>query len=762
MTKYYTIALLSLKLICCDLLAQERLPVGANPRAIEFKYFPNRVYAVIWRNWNLVEPARIAKTIGCRAKDVNAIAESMGLPPAEKIPPDYKRRMYITVLRRNWHLLPYDQLLTLLDMSPDKLAFSLREDDFLFIKLGKLKPECPHLVYSPPDEKALDRAEEIKRLVQKYFKEALARPAEPRFSFVRQLSSVDNLPKSTTVIQKPGEKGLRFIYSYFGVFGDPLIDTSLDPYPEGLLSRLAAKGVNGVWMHVVLNQLAPGGKDFPEFGAGYSERIANLRRIVERAKKYGIQVYLYMNEPRAMPSSFFKNRQEMAGVQEGDFIAMCTSNNKVLQWLSNSLIYVFKQVPDLGGVFTITASENLTNCASHGNQKDCPRCSKRSYADIITEVNKAIADGVHKGNPDAKVIVWDWGWHDGDTPDIIAKLTKSVWFMSVSEWAKPIERGGIKSSVGEYSMSVVGPGPRARRNWALAKAAGLKTVAKVQFNNTWELSAVPWLPVLDLVAENTANLVKDDIDGVMLSWSLGGYPSPNLEIAQAFAQNPNAEPDAVLNALAVKRYGKNAAPFARKAWTAFSKAFQQFPFNIGVLYKAPQQYGPANLLFSKPTGYTATMVGFPYDDLNGWRSIYPAEVFARQFEKVTQGWKKGLDSFNKVVPLSDPEKKDAAQEDWQIAKAAYLHFASVTNQIRFIMDRDSLLKNNLTEIEKRVLKKQINVILDSEINLAVELFEITREDSRIGFEASNQYYYVPQDLMEKVINCEFVRKKLLK
>ena len=760
MTKYFTITLFSLTLICCNLLAQEQLPLGANQPAIEFKYFPNRVYAVIWRNWNLVDPARIAKTIGCSGKDVNAIAASIGLPPAEKIPPDYKRRMYITILRRNWHSLPYDQLLTLLDMSSDKLASSLSEDDFLFVKLGYLKPECPQLIYSPPDEKALERAGEIKQLVQKYFQKALTRPAEPRFSFVKQLSSVDNLPTSS-VIQKPGEKGLRFIYSYFSVFGDPLIDTSLDPYPSGLLSRLAAEGVNGVWMHVVLNQLAPGGKDFPEFGAGHEQRIANLQKIVTRAKKYGIQVYLYMNEPRAMPTAFFKNRPDMAGVRENNFVAMCTSNEQVRDWLSNSLTYVFKQIPDLGGVFTITASENLTNCASHGQHSNCSLCNKRSYADIISGVNKTITDGVHRGNPNAKVIVWDWGWNDAYTPDIIAKLPKSDWFMSVSEWAKPFARGGVQSDVGEYSMSVVGPGPRATQNWSLAKASGLKTVAKVQFSNTWELSAVPWLPVLYLVAEHPANLNKVDLDGYMLSWTLGGYPSPNLEIAQIFAQNPHTEPDAVLNALALKHYGKNAAPFAVKAWTAFSKAFQQFPYHIGVVYYGSQQLGPANLLFAKPTGYAATMVGFPYDDLNAWRSNYPAEVFAMQFEKVTQGWKKGLDFFDKVAPLSDTEKKGAAHGDWRIAKAAYLHFASVANQIRFIMDRDSLLKNNLTEIEKRVLKKQINVILDSEINLAVELFEITRGDSRIGFEASNQYYYVPHDLMEKVIDCEFVRKKLL-
>ena len=60
------------------------------------------------------------------------------------------------------------------------------------------------------------------------------------------------------------------------------------------------------------------------------------------------------------------------------------------------------------------------------------------------------------------------------------------------------------------------------------------------------------------------------------------------------------------------------------------------------------------------------------------------------------------------------------------------------------------------------MKKEIGSILDSEINLAKELFAITRRDSRIGFEASNQYYYVPQDLMEKVINCEFVRESLVR
>lgn len=759
MIKYLVIFVLTFKF--CNLLAQEQLPVGTHPPSIVFEHFPNRVFALVWRNWDLVEPARIAQTIGCDVKDVNAIAALMGLPPAKPIPSDFKKQIYITILRRNWHLLPYDQLLTLLDISHRELEFALKEDDFLFHKLGNLKPKCSPLVYSQPDEKALARAKEIKQLVQNHFKDALTQPAEPLFSFVQELNSLDELPKNV-FLPESNEEGLRFIYSYFGVFGDPLIDSEIDPYPEGLLARLSANGVNGIWMHVVLNQLAPGGDDFPEFGERHDERLASLRRIVNRAKKYGIHVYLYMNEPRAMPPSFFKDRQEMAGARGGDFIAMCTSNNKVVNWVSKSLTYIFQQVPGLGGVFTITASENFTNCASHGNHEDCSRCSKRDYANIIAEINKAISDGVHKGNPNAKVIVWDWGWHGhGDAPDIIAKLPKSVLLMSVSEWAKPIERGGVSSKVGEYSMSAVGPGPRAERHWALAKAAGLKTVAKVQFNNTWELSALPWLPVLDLVAEHASNLARVDIDGAMLSWTLGGYPSPNLEIAHQFAQQPNAEPNAVLNALAIQRYGKNAAPFALKAWTAFSKAFQQFPYHIGVVYRGPQQYGPANLLFSRPTGYSATMVGFPYDDIDGWRGVYPKDVFVSQFENVAQGWEEGLEFFNKVVQLSN-DQENIAQYDMYIAKAAYLHFASVANQGRFIITRDALLTNNLSDVEKDNLKNEIKNTLDNEITLAKELFEITRMDSRIGYEATNQYYYVPQDLIEKVINCESIRQNVLR
>ena len=116
--------------------------------------------------------------------------------------------------------------------------------------------------------------------------------------------------------------------------------------------------MTGVWLHVVLRQLAPGGPAFPEFGTGHEHRLANLNRLVERAQRYGIDIYLYMNEPRAQPFEFFEERFEMAGLTVGERKLMCTSVPEVRDWIRNSLTHVFREVPDLGGVFTITASAN--------------------------------------------------------------------------------------------------------------------------------------------------------------------------------------------------------------------------------------------------------------------------------------------------------------------------------------------------------------------------------------------------------------------
>lgn len=361
------------------------------------------------------------------------------------------------------------------------------------------------------------------------------------------------------------------------------------------------------------------------------------------------------------------------------------------------------------------------------------------------------------------LIVWDWGWPDGTAwgknrwaADIIQQLPGNVYHMSVSEWSKSIQRGGINAKVGEYSISVVGPGPRALRLWDLAKKQGLKTIAKVQVNNTWELSAIPYLPVMNLIAKHIKNLQKENIDGLMLSWSLGGYPSPNLELVAYMQDHPSKSIAHSLLEIANKRYGKEAAPEILKAWDTFSSAFTEFPYGLSI-YTAPMQYGPSNPLYTNPTGKKATMLGFPFDDLDQWRGIYPAGILADQFDLLADEWEKGLPYFKNILTKTKASANNTnAIEDYRFATVAWIHFKSVANQVRFIMNRDSLRSGNLKRKEKESIIEVIEDITRSEMLLARQIYLISKEDSRIGFEASNHYYYFPLDFVEKVINCEFI------
>src|SRR3972149_3997242 len=79
-----------------DSSAQETvLPKGDARASIASRHFPDRVHEFVWRNWNAVEPAKLAKILGASVEDVTAMAESMGLPPPDAILPEMKTRGYI-------------------------------------------------------------------------------------------------------------------------------------------------------------------------------------------------------------------------------------------------------------------------------------------------------------------------------------------------------------------------------------------------------------------------------------------------------------------------------------------------------------------------------------------------------------------------------------------------------------------------------------------------------------------------------------------
>lgn len=707
--------------------------------------FPDRITAYVWRNWFLVPHDRMAKVVEASEQDLEGIAAEMGLPAKVDVLPAWRRQGYITVLRRNWHLLDYSQLMELLDMDRQKLYFSLMEDDFLWHKMGRVKPSCGKLTWDPAT--VAGGAERRKQIAQILKDEQIDDfSEEPRFTFVNELKRVSGRQIERTGTKKNSPFDLRLIFSYFADYGDPLGDPEVSSYPEGLLEKLAAQGVNAVWLHTVLNTLAKDPK-YPEFGEGSERRIENLRRLAARAEKYGIKVFLYMNEPRAQPPAFFEAapwRGELKGVsQQGDgTFTMCTSHPETHRWMRDAVKSVFAAVPNLGGIFTITMSENLTSCASRGGKANCPRCKNRSIATIVAEVNRTLIAGMQAGNPDAQAIVWNWAWPDDQEEDIIANLpTEGCRLMAVSEGRMDICRGGVRVRTSDYSISCVGPSEKSLSFWKDARAHGFRTMAKVQANTTWEVAAVPYLPVMDLVAEQASNLVKAGVDGVMLSWSLGSLPAPNLRVYDEIDASGNI--DKTLNTIATDLYGQDAVPAVRKAWHSFSEGFRNFPFHISVVYLAPLQTGCANPLYWKPTGYTATMVGIPYDDAKNWRGPYPSEIWTDLMQKVADGFEQGCKDWKAAITtIKDPGKRAFAEKELGLFRTAALHFASAADQMRFVDARNAGDNEKMRSIAARELRR------------AKEELALARADSRIGYESSNHYFFIPQDLREKILTCK--------
>ena len=720
----------------------EELPTGTPKPPVEYPHFPTRWQAFVWRNWELVPPARIAAVLRCSENDVLDAAAGMGLISNPQVNPKWLSHGYLTLIRNNWHLLPYAQLLELLDWTPEKMAYTLKEEDFFWTKVGTIKPDCPVLKFEPLTPEQQKATGILRQILRKYFPADRMEYLEAPFAFADQFA-----PRPRVADKDRFE--FNYIHSYAASCGDVLGNAeTLDPVPENLLSQYASMGIKGVWMHAILYLLnpIPGAE---EYSVDAEKRMENLKRIVSRCAKYGIKVYLYLNEPRCMPLSFYEKKPHWGGIDvpTNHTKTICTTRSpEPLQWLERTMKRLFTEVRGLGGVFCITMSENPTNCHYGTRHEDCPSCKNVLPEKIIADVITAMERGMHAADPEAKMIAYDWAWHrhadDQDNTEfkcrVLDLLPRSVYVCSVSEWGMNTEIGGVKQYLRDYSISQVGPSPETQATWAHAREIGIPITAKVQINNSWELSAVPYIPVPYLVEEHLNNLRKAGVSGLMLSWTLGGFPGGNLDLLKASPEE-----------IAAAKYHPTLAEKVCRAWKLLSEAFRKFPFNISVLYFGPMNYGPMTLFHLKPTGYDATMIGFPYDDLKKWRGPYPEDILENQFRLVTEGWKQGLEVLDAAESEVQPKEQAEFAELRTVAEAAYCHLRSTYLQIRFVRARDN-------GFDKKIMAECVR----EEMELTLKLHDIVRRDSRIGFEASNHYYYSLNDLREKVVSCARILEKL--
>ncbi len=682
-------------------------------------FTPTAWQTVLLRLYGLVDEETLASVLKTTPKVIGQEAKRLGLEGIS-YQSVWQEKGYVTILRSVWNVLPYSQIYTLLQIDEAELAYRLKEDDFLGGKLGE-KPECEEVVYEPLTEQERAKTDECAKIIRENF----IKHYTPAFDFYTQSGG------------SPDNGGCdRIVYDYSSGYGDVFMEG--DKISEEQLAALAAKGINGLWFQGVLSSLSP--YPFkPILAEGYETRRENLNRLIDKCAKYGIKVYLYINEPRALlEHEFIGKYADCKGSRDESYRCLCTSHKAVQNYLFNAVYSLVEACPSLGGFITITMSENLTNCYSRG-ERSCPRCNKRKMEEVVSEVNNIIQAAVSQVGSKTRVIanLWAWtkghGWSDEAIDRGIRLLDPKIEVMCVSELGTQIH-GEKRKYVAEYSLSQIGPSEESKNMLSAAKRCGHKTWAKVQVNNSWEYASAPYIPAYELVIEHIQNLQKLQTGGYMLSWTLGGYPSKTLDLVNQMTKG-SFDYDEWLK----EGYGERA-PAVKQAVHLFSEGFKKLPYDWTLLYNGPQHVGAVNLLYATPTGYKATMVGYPYDDLDSWK-VGTEQEFLEGLGQMLDTWKQGLAS------LEQAGMHDGV-EIYRYAKAFYLAYGATLNEASFILARR----------EKDVAKMQAALNLEEELTKAQ--YALAAMDSRLGFEASNHYYYTQNAYLEKFINLQSVRKEI--
>lgn len=679
-------------------------------------FTPKLWQTFLLRNWGMVSIDKMASILKTTPDVVKKEGERLGLSPIS-FNPDWSKKGYITIIRNNWHILTYSQLQCLLEMDESALEFMLREDDFLDIKLGSFKPYVDELIYTPLTIEEINNTEKISEIIRENFIKNYAKP----FEFF-------NTPKISS--KKTANYDFdKIVYSYSMLYGDTLLSGE-EIVSDELLERLSYVGITGIWLQGVLSTLSyyPFVKGVSD---GYEVRRKNLNKLIEKCKAYGIKVYLYMNEPRGLtPDKFTPETEGLKGREWGGAWSLCTQRDEVRNYLYEAVKDLVSAVPELGGIITITMSENITNCYSR-EDNDCPICSKLKKQYVVPDVNNIIMHAIRDAGVPVRLIanLWSWSkmfnWTKEEVLEGIENLDKDIDVLCVSE-VGTVERNGVVKNITEYSISNPGPSKEVVEYLTHAKKLGHKIMAKVQINNTWEFPILPYIPVFELVLEHLTNLKNLSIEGLMASWTLGGYPTVSLDLANSVFRGDFNYDDWL------QKHFLSESVIVKESCKHFSKAFSYYPFDIGSLYFGPQNLGATNVLYKEPTGFEASMVTYPYDDVKSWVGENGVEGYKRGLTNLLTEWEKGLEI------IKNTDGNFLFSEYKRFANVLYVNLKSALNQVVFN--------------EEKKTGKINREIIEDEISLTKTLYKLASEDSRIGFEASMHYYFTQNSFLERFVN----------
>ena len=526
---------------------------------------------------------------------------------------------------------------------------------------------------------------------------------------------------------------------------DELLDDQ-DYYPEPYLDRLAASGVNGLYISAGLDQLCA--TSFSEsVDPDIGKRIEKLQKIVERCRRYGIRIFLQMNEPaaRAVDSPFYKKNPSIRGVESFGRNCFCPSSAEGKKYLEEACRYIFSSVKDLGGILNITLGEGLTTCASADHTK-CPRCSRVEWKEILFQTWRAMRKGMDAANPEADLICWLYlpfiQKHDERILSLLEGTPERVIIQLNCESGGTIRQNGKDYTVGDYWLAMDHPSEIFTRFAQKAEENGVEISAKIQVGCSHEVATVPFVPVPGLLYRKYRALRKLKVANIMQCWYFGNYPGLMNDAAGQLSFTPfHPTETAFLQNLAAVYWGRERSR-AANVWMAFGDAYREYPASNMIQYFGPVADGISWPLYfqAQNRGLTSTWLLEPQiggDNIVECLKDMTMEDVLVQMEKLSSQWHRALMQY---ISLREQfRERPLCQLEINVAEALDIQFQSAWNILKFYQARSQMLR-----------------LVDQEIINTRRMIQLTKRESLLGFHSEAEgYKYYPAKL-------EWRLKQLLK
>jgi hypothetical protein len=337
--------------------------------------------------------------------------------------------------------------------------------------------------------------------------------------------------------------------------------------------------------------------------------LARLAKETREARQYGLKTYSLVHTKKKFPKKdpVFQAHPEIRGAltwqADGEYI-LCTEHPLVQQFYRETAAGIFRAAPDLDGIQIIVGGEGFYHCFMHpfGAKKGhttCPRCEALGPDQVVANLANRLAAAARQVNPAAKVVVWPYSagpvWSaDAEQSGLIRNLKAgTVLFTEIEKDEVILKADGVKKALWDYSIDLIGPGERARRQIQLAQAAGIPVYLKSEPEISLEAPGLSHIPCLDRWYDRADALASCGAAGAFVFPAFRpNYGSSAAEVVRLAWWSPAPARDEALAALARRIAGAGGGPHLRKAWQLVSKAIGLMP-EIPAYYLGPYYLGPA-------------------------------------------------------------------------------------------------------------------------------------------------------------------------